>query len=203
MDISRINQIYKDHNPTLLGLKAASAVLVPLVEVDGELSLLYEVRAQNIAQGGEVCFPGGRMEPGETPTQCALRETWEELGIAEEDIEVVAELDFLHIRGDRLLFPVLGIVKADAITRLVLSEGEVSNAFTVPLTWLRDHPPEVYRHHQKVEVPGFPLEAVHIDENYHWSSHYMEVPIYHGLPHTLWGLTARITMHLIETLYRT
>lgn len=201
MNLSHIHRVYDGHKPTLLGLKSASAVLIPLVETNGELSILYEVRAANIAQGGEVCFPGGRMEPGESVVACALRETREELGIAAEDIDVIAELDFLHIRGDRLLYPVLGVIKAEALSRLVLSGDEVADTFTVPLTWLRDHPPEVYRHRQQVDVPDFPLEAAGIGENYHWAYHYLEIPIYHGLPYVLWGMTARMTMYLIEQLY--
>ncbi len=201
MNLSHIRATYEGHRPTLLGLKNASAVLIPLVEVDGQLSILYEVRSANIAQPGEVCFPGGRMEPGETAIPCALRETYEELGIPAEDIDIIAELDFLHIRGDRLLYPVLGIIRGEALSRLALSRDEVADTFTVPLTWLRDNPPEVYRHRQKVEVPNFPLDAVHIDEKYRWADHYIEIPIYRGLPYALWGMTARITMYLIESLY--
>lgn len=84
------------YRPTLQQARAEFAVLVPLIERPDGLHLLYEVRAQNLRHhAAEVCFPGGRMEPGETPVQCALRETWEELAIAPEDVTVLGELDFL------------------------------------------------------------------------------------------------------------
>ena len=58
--------------PGLLGATAAYAVLVPVAETAEGLSLLYEVRSPALHHhSGEVCFPGGRMEPGETPEQCA------------------------------------------------------------------------------------------------------------------------------------
>ena len=56
--------------PGLLGATAAYAVLVPVAETAEGLSLLYEVRSPALHHhSGEVCFPGGRMEPGETPEQ--------------------------------------------------------------------------------------------------------------------------------------
>ena len=72
---------YAGRAPGLLGAERACAVLCPLVETPEGPSLLYEVRAASLRQGGEVCFPGGWMEAGEGPVQCALRETWEELSI--------------------------------------------------------------------------------------------------------------------------
>ena len=67
---------YAGRAPGLLGAERACAVLCPLVETPEGPSLLYEVRAASLRQGGEVCFPGGWMEAGEGPVQCALRETW-------------------------------------------------------------------------------------------------------------------------------
>ena len=57
------------------------AVAIPLVTDPAGIRLLIEVRARGISQAGDPCFPGGRIEPGETPKAAALRELREELGI--------------------------------------------------------------------------------------------------------------------------
>ena len=67
------------------------AVLIPFVTTEEGKALLLEVRSQLVKQPGEICFPGGRVEAGETPVETAVRETCEELGLKPEDIEVISE----------------------------------------------------------------------------------------------------------------
>ena len=92
-----------------------SAVLIPFVETEEGLSLLFEVRAGNISDPGEVCFPGGRIESGESPREAAVRETCEELGMRAENIEILGENDLLAPYGGRLIYSFPALLRtADA-----------------------------------------------------------------------------------------
>jgi len=200
MELWQIEERYRAHRPTLQGARGEYAVLVPLVRRDDGLHLLYEVRASSLrSQPGEVCFPGGRMEPGETPVGCALRETGEELGLS-AGIQVISPLDYL-IRGTGIVYPILAAVTESAISDLRLNTDEVADIFTVSLSWLRENPPEIYRYTWRPHPGDFPYEAAGVSSDYPWSPLEVEVPVYRGLPHPLWGMTARITARLIEQLY--
>ena len=200
MDFQRIRQIFQNRRVTMQAPRSEFAVLVPLVERPDGLHLLYEVRSSALQhQPGEVCFPGGHIEGSETPLECALRETQEELGVDASQIDLVGPLDFI-LRGTGIVYPFLARLRVGDPSRISYSTGEVASLFTVPLDWLRQHPPEIYRHVYRPHPTDFPYADVGVPDDYPWAKLVLEVPIYHGLPHPLWGMTARITQHLIEEI---
>jgi len=198
-ELDALKARYKNHTPGLLGAKHCFAVLCPLVEMPDGPHLLFEVRAAELRQGGEVCFPGGKMEPGETPAQCALRETEEELGIPAGEVQLLGESDFLCNQKGFLLRPVLGLVSQAGMESLRPSPAEVAEVFTVPLRFFRETPPQIYGYDLVPHIPeDFPYEAMGISPDYPWSRGRNDVPVWHYQGHIIWGMTARILRDIVR-----
>ena len=202
MELERLKKQLNDREPTLMDAAGRYAVLVPLVRRADGLYLLYEVRARSLSsQPGEVCFPGGRMEPGETPEDCALRETREELGIDPACVQVLGDLDFIAHRSNFIMYPVLGLVEEAAVERMTPNPPEVDEVFLVPLNHLRTTAPEEYVYELKPQMEeNFPFERLGIAKDYNWRVAKERGPFWQWENHTIWGLTGKITRHLIAVL---
>lgn len=192
---------YGGHVPGLMGAERSCAVLVPLLETPAGPELLFETRAAALCQGGEVCFPGGRMEAGETPEACALRETEEELSIPREEVELLGPSDFICNQRGFLLYPVVGVVSPRGLGQMRPSPAEVAEAFTVPLDFFRRTPPVLAGYELVPQLPeDFPYEAAGIPRDYPWSRGAVEVPSWRCGARVIWGMTARIVNDLIRGL---
>ena len=177
-----------------------AAVLVPLIQKGGEYHVVFEVRAGSLkTQPGEICFPGGAVERGETPKQAAVRETMEELLINRCQIRVIAPLDVLEAPGAMEISPFLGALQG---YRWSYSEAEVDHTFSVPLRWFAEHEPERYET-ELVTVPEetFPFEDVPGGRDYHWRRGHYDVYFYRREEGIIWGMTAKILRSLAE-MYR-
>lgn len=112
-----------------------AAVLVPLVERAGELSVLLTQRAVELkSHAGQISFPGGRLEANESPLAAALREAREEIGLEPRFVSVVGYLpDHVLLSGFRVT-PVVGFVRPGF--ELSLAPNEVQGSFEVPLSYV-------------------------------------------------------------------
>ena len=113
-----------------------AAVLVPLVMRDAGLHVLLTQRTEHLNDhAGQVSFPGGRREESDAGSVAtALRETREEIGLAEDFIEVVGLLDDYETGTGFRITPVVSFV-SEGFT-LNLDSFEVADAFEVPLDYL-------------------------------------------------------------------
>ena len=115
-----------------------AAVLVPLVVRDEGLTVLLTQRTAHLLHhGGQISFPGGRMEPGDADAvAAALRETEEEIGLARDSIDVIGRLDeYATITGFHIT-PVVGLLHPPLVFRP--DEFEVAEIFEVPLSFIMD-----------------------------------------------------------------
>ena len=164
--------------------RGSSSVLIPFLIRDGVCHVLYEIRAAKLrSQPGEICFPGGRIEEGETPLETAVREATEELCIDRTGIEIVGSLDDTIGPGAIPLFTYIGVLHDYEGT---WSRAEVDRVFTVPLDWILTHDPEIYKIRLMREMPeDFPYEYVPGGRGYRWRDQYYSVPFYPQLPTAL------------------
>ena len=199
MDLERLRASLADRSIGLIGGGRPCALLVPLVEHHGELCLLYEVRAAGLSlQPGEVCFPGGKMEPGENAVECALRETFEELGIPADEIDVLGEMDYTIHSAGFPVYPVLARLSGDWEARLKLNEAEVAQVFTIPLSHLRYNAPRKARIERVYHAldPLSQADLVASDKRAKLETQITLFWPYEGK--LLWGLSARITDWLLK-----
>lgn len=130
-----------DLNPTLRpaddGALRPAAVLVPLIERPEGISVLLTRRAETLRQHtGQIAFPGGRCDPGETSVQTALREAQEEIGLDPALVEPAGLLSPYETVTQYRVTPVVGFVRPDFT--LVINEAEVAEAFEAPFGFLMD-----------------------------------------------------------------
>lgn len=201
MNIDYIKDKLENIKPKPIDDEVSFAVLVPLIEIDGQLNLVYEVRSQSIAQPGEISFPGGRIEEGETPLEAAVRETSEELLINKSNIEVLSELHYASSKSGYFLFTFLGLIKDVDAYQMDYNIDEVSELFFVPLSFFLENKPEKhYMNYYPEADKGFPYHMVNNGEDYNWGNIRYPVYFYEYKDYIIWGLTAKITYSFIREL---
>jgi 8-oxo-dGTP pyrophosphatase MutT (NUDIX family) len=160
--------------PLVPGSRAA-AVLVPLFEHDGETRVILTKRPETMpSHQGEISFPGGKFDPAldSDLRATALREAYEEIGVAPESVEVVARLEGIATVASRFVItPFVGFLSGRPM--LAPNPREVVSVLDVPLSELM-------------------ADGVYREERWDtWKSD-LDVHFYELTGETVWGATARI-----------
>ena len=180
-----IGRVRGDHdgNPGMApaGAMRPAAVLVPLVERPGGLSVLLTQRTAHLHDhAGQISFPGGRVDAGDADAvAAALRETEEEIGLARRHVEIVGRLDTYQTRTAYEVTPVVGYVRPPF--DLVPDTFEVADIFEVPLDFVLD---PRNRERRSRQFQG--------TQRHFWAMPYGE--------RFIWGATAGMLVNLAEVL---
>lgn len=157
-----------------------SAVLVPVFEHEGRAHLVFTRRTEHLnSHQGQVSFPGGRLDPGETAVEAALREAHEEIGLAPDVVEIVGELDHLvTFSVGSFVTPVVGVLKEVPVFRP--NAFEVARVFTVSTDELLS-------------------DAVFSQEDW-GDGRPFTVPFFELEHETIWGATGRMLVNLFRVV---
>jgi 8-oxo-dGTP pyrophosphatase MutT (NUDIX family) len=159
-----------------------SAVMLLLYPHDGQVMVVYTLRPKSLrTHSGQISFPGGRIDDGETASEAALREVWEELGIKPTDIQLIGSLAKLYIPpSDFFVEPFVGWCAARPDFRP--NPSEVAALIEVSLDKLLD--PTT----RQIEKRRFPV----------FDNAERDVPFFAVDEYKIWGATALMTGEFLE-----
>ncbi|HYY07312.1 MAG TPA: CoA pyrophosphatase, partial [Actinomycetota bacterium] len=156
-----------------------AAVLAPLVEAPAP-SLIFTVRADALSRHpGEVSFPGGLVDEGETPDEAARREAFEEIGLDPALPRLVGALPAVHTYVSSILVvPFVGLLRDEP--DLFAAEAEIKEIVRVPVG--------------RLAAAEEPMELPRGDGT-----------VWHGWSypvdgHTIWGATGLMLRSFLEIL---
>ncbi len=198
--IHEVTRSLERHEPKPVGEQRCFAVLLPLIYTDDEWQILYEVRSKTVSQPGETSFPGGAIEPGECPSDAAIRETMEELCLERDNIDILGELDFV-VSDTTIIYCFVGVIQGVRLEDVVVNQEEVQEIFTLSLSWLCCHPPTYYSTLVQADYDDdFPVSRLPGGRSYKWSRRKNVVGFY-DIPdsgYNLWGFTAKMTDRFVR-----
>jgi 8-oxo-dGTP pyrophosphatase MutT (NUDIX family) len=173
---------YPEMDPANVRLGGVLALFYP----DGGLVRLVFIQRQNYlgVHSGQISFPGGGFEEqDQTFDKTAIRETNEEIGVPEKDINILGELSTLYIPPSNfLVHSFVGFI--DYCPTFHPDPAEVSEVFSIPVVEL-------------MNAECFQTKAVKAGETL------MTVPCYFTQNRMIWGATAMILSELLEVISRT
>lgn len=202
MDIEDIIKKIKGRKPKPLEIKQKYAVLLPLIKNKGRWELIYELRSKNLKrQPGEISFPGGQVEEGETYRETAIRETMEELNIDKQNINIIGELDYLVSHANTIIHAFLSTIHNVDVDNIRPNKDEVDHIFTVPIDFFINNEPNLYYIDLHAGISkDFPYNLIPNGKNYNWRFDKHSVYFYNYNDYVIWGYTAKMTKHFIDLI---
>lgn len=191
-----------------------SAVLIPFWLQAGEYHFIFQKRAVQIRQGGEICFPGGAHEPerDDSYEATAIRETMEEFGLTRAQIQILGFLDVLIAPMGTTIDPFLGLVEINSLDDLHLDPNEVEHVFSLPVSYFEQTKPQEYAvrlelHPTYIDANGqeqvlLPVEELGLPPKYAhpWSGKSYRIIVYNTEEGVIWGLTAKMIDDVVQKL---
>jgi 8-oxo-dGTP pyrophosphatase MutT (NUDIX family) len=174
---------FRPTKPKADSKKSAVMILINYESSADKLQLLYTLRSSKLkSHSGQISFPGGKLDEGETFIEAALRETEEEVGIDRTKINVMGEISSLYVPpSNSLMHPVIGL--SENAGDLLINPDEVEEAFYIDLDYIRN--PSVI----KTKRQNFPSIGL------------ADVPYYDiNKKAPLWGATAIITTEFLDII---
>jgi 8-oxo-dGTP pyrophosphatase MutT (NUDIX family) len=194
-----IINIFRDRKGCSIREFKKSAVVIPLVEKEGETHILFEVRALSLkSQPGDICFPGGKVDKGENYRDAAARELKEELGLEDKDFNILGEMDYFISPYGNMMFPFVAEVYKKPEK---YNKSEVGHVFYVPLDFFLNSKPEC--HPMKVAPifeENFPFHMIRGGREYKFSTAKLNQYFYKYKDYVIWGFTALILKGFIDVL---
>ena len=170
------------HKITVKGLlfseKYKRAAVLCLLDNKKNLNIILTLRSKNLKNHpGQISFPGGKINNKETSYECALRETYEEIGIKKNNINILGELN-LYLSGSNFLIkPIVGIILRDH--KFLINKKEVEKVFYFPMNYLFD---------KKNLTKNFYINKISNKKFFFYDIYWNDMRI--------WGTTALILVHL-------
>lgn len=203
INLSSIENMFKNRSANVLGHEQMriSSVLLPLLEKEDQLHVLFQVRGKQLrSQPGEICFPGGGVEQQDkNEAETAIRETCEELGLKRNQIKIIAPLDLCITPFHLMIYPYVGVIlEPDAIRP---NDFEVEEVFTVPLDYLLNYEPKLHPVHLQMRPDdSFPYHLIPHGKSYKWRTGKVPEYFYFYDKYVIWGITARILTNFIQLI---
>lgn len=191
VELARRRRLFKQHVQDVLAHHrrqvaegtdlTCAAVLLPLLYKEGEWYVLFTRRTQDVEHHkGQISFPGGAYEPAdEDLAVTALRETYEEIGVPPQVVEILGVLDDFPTITDFMVTPFVGILSYPLSYRLNASEVEA--LLEVPLSFFAD--PDGLR-----------------VEQWEHRGQIFDILFWDYGSHTIWGATARILKGFLDLI---